>query len=226
MANCVEDPFFIPVKSITGVPDTGMTGVPLTLTATVSPDLASNTSVTWLVRNGGSAGASVNGNVLITKKAGTVSILAIVADGMGTGKDYTQDFTIVISGDMPESDDSLEDEDSPPVIGNDLPETDSSLETDDSPFVTTGVIIYRSGGPATAVINLGSSYTNVKWYYDDILLGTESSLTLDSSDPRYNMIGVNYIIVEAWKNGVLCVMNIVFEVRENNDREWGLGNGD
>jgi len=195
IANCVEDPFFIPVKSITGVPETGTAGVPLTLTAMVHPEIASNTAIAWSVHNQGNAGASVSGNILNTQAAGTVSIQAKVANGIGTGKDYTQDFTVEISGD--------------------LPVYTVTFETDTSPSVTTGVIIYRSSadGPTTATLNVGPGYTDIKWYYNNTLLGTEASLTLNSSNSRYNMIGIKFIRVEAWRDGVPYITNVEFEVK-------------
>lgn len=97
VAGCGPDPFFIPVISIDGVPDTGAAGTPLALSGTVSPSFASNNAIVWLVVNAGTTEASVSGNILKTNASGTVLIKAKIANGLAEGMDYTQDFRIVIS---------------------------------------------------------------------------------------------------------------------------------
>jgi hypothetical protein len=96
MAGCGPDPFFIPVASINGVPDTGAAGTPLPITGTVSPSFASNSSIIWLVVNAGTTGAGINGNILNASTSGTVIINAKIINGIAEGMDYTQDFIIVI----------------------------------------------------------------------------------------------------------------------------------
>jgi len=97
MASCGPDPFFIPVVSINGVPETGTAGMPLALTGTVSPSFASNNTIVWLVENAGTTGVSINGNILDTSASGIVIIKAKIANGLAEGIDYTQDFKIVIN---------------------------------------------------------------------------------------------------------------------------------
>jgi uncharacterized repeat protein (TIGR02543 family) len=92
-----QDPFFIPVKSINGVPNTGTAGTPLPLTGTVSPAFASNNAIVWLVGNAGNTGASISGNILNTESDGTVLITAKVVNGTAEGRDYTQNFFIVFT---------------------------------------------------------------------------------------------------------------------------------
>ena len=92
---CGPDPFFIPVKSISGVPDTGTVGIPLTLTGTVNPVFASNNVITWLLNDDETTGAVIEGNVLSTQTNGIVSIKARVVNGIAEGKDYTKDFIII-----------------------------------------------------------------------------------------------------------------------------------
>jgi len=91
---------------------------------------------------------------------------------------------------------------------------------DQSPEITkTGLIIYRSSGqgPAKATLTISNYayYTSVTWYYNNTPtpLGSGATYELDSSNPIYNMIGFNFIRVEAWKNGVPYITNIEFEVR-------------
>jgi len=97
MAACGPDPFFIPVRFIGGVPETGRAGTPLILTGTVSPSFASNNVIVWLVEDAGTTGASISGNILNTQAIGTVSIKAIIPNGMAEGKNYTQNFIILFT---------------------------------------------------------------------------------------------------------------------------------
>ena len=102
MAGCGSDPFFISVVSINNVPETGTAGTPLTLTGTVSPRFASNNAIVWHIRDAGTTGAEIdkiNGNILNTQAKGTVLIRAAVVNGIAEGKDFTQDFIIVIGAD-------------------------------------------------------------------------------------------------------------------------------
>jgi formylglycine-generating enzyme required for sulfatase activity len=88
---------FVPVSSITGVPTTGMVGVGLTLSGTVSPANATNKTIMWGVKSPGGTGASINGNTLSTTNTGTVTVIAIITNGMAVGIPYTQDFSIAIN---------------------------------------------------------------------------------------------------------------------------------
>jgi len=95
MAACSHDPFFIPVKSIEGVPETGTARSPLILTGTVIPGSASKNAIEWLVKDPETTGASIDGNILNTQAEGFVIITAKIINGIAEGKDYTQDFHIV-----------------------------------------------------------------------------------------------------------------------------------
>jgi len=97
MAACGPDPFFIPVTSINGVPNTGTAGTPLTLTGMVSPGFASKNAIIWLVRDAGTTGASISGYILNTHASGTVLIRAVIVNGMAEGKHFIQDFLINIA---------------------------------------------------------------------------------------------------------------------------------
>jgi len=96
MSVCDNNPYFVKVMSIEGVPETGTAGIPLTLTAAVRPAFASNSTVAWLVMNAGTTRANLNGNILHTDTDGIVLLQAKVANGVAAGKDYTQDFIILI----------------------------------------------------------------------------------------------------------------------------------
>jgi uncharacterized repeat protein (TIGR02543 family) len=97
MATCGPDPFFVPVVTISDVPETGTARVPLTLTGTVNPGFASNTSITWSVEDAGNTGAALSGKTLNTLTEGEVKIKAIVANGKAEGRDFTQIFTIIFA---------------------------------------------------------------------------------------------------------------------------------
>ena len=104
MAACDINPYFVRVMSIEGVPETGTTGTPLTLNAEVRPAFASNNAIEWLVRDAGTAGAIINGNILYTDADGTVLLRAKIANGVAEGMDYTKDFIITFSGSMEKKD--------------------------------------------------------------------------------------------------------------------------
>ena len=103
LTSCSPDLFFIPVNFIEDVPNKATVGEPLVLTGTVRPAFASNNSINWAVKNAGTTEAVINGNILICGAKGTILIRAIVTNGMAEGRDYTQDFKIVIEeGNSPE----------------------------------------------------------------------------------------------------------------------------
>jgi len=95
MAGCGSDPFYIWVEFIEGVPKTGEAETPLALTGTVRPVFASNKNIIWSVKDAGTTGADIDGNILITSAKGTVTIRATVLNGIAEGKAFTQDFVIV-----------------------------------------------------------------------------------------------------------------------------------
>jgi len=88
---------------------------------------------------------------------------------------------------------------------------------DNSPVITTGVVIYRSSanGNTTASLTISNhdDYTDVFWYYNNIMLGNSETVELDSSDIRYNMLGPKWIRVEVTKDGIPYSKNVEFEVQ-------------
>ena len=92
--NCTNDPYFVPVMSIDGVPETGTVGIPLTLTGTVHPSFANNNKIVWSLDYAGTTGATLDGNILYVNAEGKVTIRALISNGITEGKDYTQYFII------------------------------------------------------------------------------------------------------------------------------------
>jgi|GEM_PF-4408399 len=91
------EPPFVPVFDITGAPSEMTTDASLTLTGTVTPGDANNQTIVWSVKDAGTTGAAIGGgNILSASAAGTVTVTATVTGGLGVGKDYTRDFTIVV----------------------------------------------------------------------------------------------------------------------------------
>jgi len=88
---------FVPVTNITNVPATMTVGTPLTLTGTVLPSNASNQTIVWSIQNGGTTGATLNGNTLNATATGTVTILATIVNGVAVGNNYTQNFTVTVN---------------------------------------------------------------------------------------------------------------------------------
>jgi hypothetical protein len=87
---------FVPATNITGVPSEVTVGS-RALTATVLPSNATNRTIAWSVSSAGTTGASISGNTLTTNAAGTLTLTATIANGAGTGSNYTKDFNITVS---------------------------------------------------------------------------------------------------------------------------------
>ena len=89
---------FVPVTGITGVATTGIVGTDITLSGTVAPNDATNTTIVWTVKTANATGAEITGNTLTTIAGGTVTVTATIADGATVSTDYTADFEIEITG--------------------------------------------------------------------------------------------------------------------------------
>jgi formylglycine-generating enzyme required for sulfatase activity len=87
---------FVAVTGISGVPETATAGTILTLTGTVAPYNATNQTIVWSIVNAGTTGATISGNWLYATAVGTVTVRATIADGLGTGTPYTEDFTVTV----------------------------------------------------------------------------------------------------------------------------------
>jgi len=88
---------------------------------------------------------------------------------------------------------------------------------DGTPALTSSeaIILYHSWNPVTLSITNSSLFTRIEWYYNNILLGSGPSLTLNPADYT---IGIKLLTVEVLMDGVPYNLTIEFEV------EWGLGN--
>jgi len=90
---------FVAVTNITGIPTTGTKGTEITLNGTVEPGTATNQTISWAVKSSDDTLASITGGNKVTpSEPGTLVVTATIANGIAAGTDYTQDFTIAISG--------------------------------------------------------------------------------------------------------------------------------
>jgi len=151
--NLFPDPFYIPGAFIEGVPDSGQAGRPLTLTGTVRPAFASNTDIDWSVKDAGTTEAVIHGNILNANAGGTVVVTARIPNGLAQGKDYTQNFIIVIGAGNPNEGELL------------------TLSGDITIIPNIGVTI---GTELTALYD-GSEAVSYQWKKDGFVVGTDSN---------------------------------------------------
>jgi uncharacterized protein (TIGR02145 family) len=90
---------FTPVSDITGVPTTATAGYPLVLFGAVLPPNATSQTIVWSISatDDGSTGATISGNALSATAAGTATVTATIANGLGIGTPFTKDFPITVS---------------------------------------------------------------------------------------------------------------------------------
>jgi len=89
----------IAVTDIIGnVPNAILVGTQFTLTGTVVPADAKNSTIVWSIANAGTTGAGIYGNVFMAASIGEgVVIKAAIADGKGVGVDYEKFFFVTVS---------------------------------------------------------------------------------------------------------------------------------
>jgi hypothetical protein len=91
---------FVAVTNITGVPDSGRAGAPVSLAgAAVYPSNATYNTISWVVDNAGGTGvtdAMVAAGSFTAASAGRLILTARVASGAAEGTPYTRNFTIDI----------------------------------------------------------------------------------------------------------------------------------
>jgi hypothetical protein len=93
-----NEPEFVPVTNITGVPTSATATLPLTLTGTVVPSNATNQAIIWSVVTPNTAGGSISGtNMLTTTTNGVVTVRATITNGLTPTSNYTKDFTITVT---------------------------------------------------------------------------------------------------------------------------------
>jgi hypothetical protein len=64
----------------------------------VDPDNATDKTITWSVKDPGSTGATITGNILTATTLGDVIVTATIANGLGPGTPFTTDKTIRVKG--------------------------------------------------------------------------------------------------------------------------------
>jgi len=93
---------YIHVIDIIDVPTEIDIGIPLTLTGIVLPDNATNKDIIWSVKDAGTTGATIDGNILTASSDGTVIVTATVVQEQEKVRfDYTgavQTFTVPVTG--------------------------------------------------------------------------------------------------------------------------------
>jgi hypothetical protein len=146
---------FVAVESLTILQDTATARTPLTLTAIVEPDTA-NQTIVWSVTNQGTTGATIDTgtNILNTTAAGTVTVMATIADGAAQGTDYTQDFDITVT--LPALTGTVS------ITGNAV--VGYRLTADTSELKGSGTIFYqweRILADGTTTTNIGTNSTYV-----------------------------------------------------------------
>ena len=88
---------FVPVTDIIDVPTEATIKIPLLLTGTVVPENATYKSIAWKVSDAGGTGAYISGvNTLNITATGSAIVKATIANGLGIGIEYTQEFSITI----------------------------------------------------------------------------------------------------------------------------------
>ena len=119
----------IQVDEITGISSSATAGKPFTLNGTVTPSDATYKTITWSIKNAGTTGATLSGNVLSTTGAGTVIVTATIDNGLDMGIPYTKDFTINVKAE---------------VVNTFIPVTDITLEktsmTAGTPLTLSGTV--------------------------------------------------------------------------------------
>ena len=89
---------FVPVTEITGISYNMTPASYNTLKGIVSPSDATYKTIKWSVKDVGTTGAEIHGNLLqlVGYDEGTLILTATIANGVAFGEDYTQDFTIEV----------------------------------------------------------------------------------------------------------------------------------
>jgi hypothetical protein len=124
--NSPSDSIFVPVADIIDVPTQGFIGTAVSLNATVSPANATNKTIVWSVTTAGAgiAAGPISGTSFTPTAAGTVVLIAAIANGTAEGTAFTKVFTIEVT-EYNDDNDLVEVEASDlfDQIGIDLPKT-------------------------------------------------------------------------------------------------------
>jgi uncharacterized protein YjdB len=87
---------YLAVNSIQDIPSKISVGS-VTLTGTVKPSNAVNRTIIWELKDAGTTGATLDGDVLTTTAIGKLTLTAIVKKGAGPDTDYRQDLEIRVA---------------------------------------------------------------------------------------------------------------------------------
>lgn len=94
----VKRPVDVPVADIVGMfSNYGINEEIKNLGATVLPENATYKEILWLIVDDGGTGAEVVGSRFHAKQAGTVTIMALIEDGIAENIPYTKEFTIEVT---------------------------------------------------------------------------------------------------------------------------------
>ena len=66
----------------------------------VRPQNATNRNIVWIVKEAGSTGATLVGDILTASVPGTVTFAATVQNGLGRGRDYSREWVVPVTGQM------------------------------------------------------------------------------------------------------------------------------
>ncbi len=89
---------FIPVKDISMVnANSVQVNTNLVLAGIISPETATNHSITWSVESANNTGATITGNTFRATSAGTATMKATIVNGLTPSSDYTKTFTITVT---------------------------------------------------------------------------------------------------------------------------------
>lgn len=160
------EPVFVPVTGITGVPASAVAGEDLVLTGAVTPENATHQTIAWSIADAGTTGATLEGNVLHTAAAGTVTVTATVEKGASETLDYTQSFEITVT------------------------EAEAEVYTVtvvNSNHSQPGSGSYAPGETVTIKAGSRSSYRFVGWITDDVELENPGSSTATFEMPAHDV---------------------------------------
>ena len=87
---------FVPANDIISVDTAVVMGTPLALTGQVLPVNATNRTITWSVTDAGTTGAVIIGNTLQAEAAGTVTVTAVITNGLSSGVAFTKQFSVAV----------------------------------------------------------------------------------------------------------------------------------
>jgi hypothetical protein len=169
----------VPVIDITDAPTTALSGIDLTLSATVVPGNATQQTIVWTLRSTINTTASISGNTLSAKGAGTVVVRATIIDGVKIGTSYTKDFEITVTLPLGIAEFSIPGSVKPALIDNEAGTIDLFMEAGTDLKSLTPEIVYwgSSISPSSGVTQ---NFTNPVVY----------TVTAESGDTKTYLVTV------------------------------------